>query len=809
MTKDLKHALRLMRTSPGFSFAVIAVMALSIGACAAMFSVGKAVLFTRLPYRSPDRMVLLWHTVAGRGAGVMGMSPHDYTIYRDTARSFESVAAATTHGYNWSTTAEPVRVTCGRVTDNLFPMLGVRPLRGRWFGPSEDRDGANHVIIISYVSWQARFGGDEGIVGKVISLDRIPYTVVGVMPQSFLFPPEGIQGLAQSECWVPAGFSPLEMATPGFNLVVFGKLKPGVTLAQAKADAAAAARRVLESYPAVVQKSVALVSRVVPLNEQAAANSKPTLLVFTAAVGLLLFIGCGNIANLMLARLQSRQREIATRIALGASRFELVRQLLVECVVLASCGGALGLLVAVGLLQLFVALSPGNLPRLDQAHIDTLTLLFTAICSLFAGLLFGLAPAARSQVIGVQELLAEGSRGSSLGLRGNRLRSTLVVAETAMALVLLIGGGLLLRSFEKLTSLPPGFDPNHILTFSVALPSSGYETTANVDRFVTSLLGAVRGLPGVTYAATGTSLPVDTTEYTVISRWDAPPASAGFKPAAIYTVSPDYLAALGITLKRGRSFQLGDAEAGLPVALVNEAMATQYWPDSEIVGRQIQWIGGGPRNVTVVGVVADVHQDRLDGPILPALYIPIAQSPQPARDLVFIVRTMGSPLSIASGLREAVGNLDPTLPIFALQTAERRLARSIAPRRFNMLLLAVFAASALALAALGLYAVTSYLVSQCSREFGIRIALGATSSRIIYTVMVRSFLLVAAGLVIGTGAAIALTRFMSSLLFGVDATDGVTFASVAALLIVISMLAVLVPALRATRVDPVVSLRYE
>jgi hypothetical protein len=311
MTRDLRHALRLIRTNPGFSLAVIAVMALSIGACAAIFSVGKAVLFTPLPYHSPDRMVLLWHTLAGRGAGVVGMSAHDYTIYRDTARSFESVAAATTHGYNWSTATEPVRVTCGRVTDNLFPMLGVRPLRGRWFDHSEDRDGANHVIIISYGSWQARFGGDEDVVGKVISLDRIPYTVVGVMPQSFSFPPEGIQGLARSECWVPAGFSPLEMATPGFNLVVFGKLKPGVTFAQAKDDAAAAARRVLDSYPVEVQKSVALVSRVVQINEQAAANSKPKLLVFTSAVGLLLLIGCGNIANLMLARLHSRQREIA------------------------------------------------------------------------------------------------------------------------------------------------------------------------------------------------------------------------------------------------------------------------------------------------------------------------------------------------------------------------------------------------------------------------------------------------------------------------------------------------------------------
>ncbi len=547
-----------------------------------------------------------------------------------------------------------------------------------------------------------------------------------------------------------------------------------------------------------------------PLKKQVAANSELALLIFACAVGLLLLIGCGNVANLMLARLQSRQREMAIRTALGASRFQLVRQLLVECVVLAGCGGTLGVLVAAGLLRVFVALSPGDLPRLDQAHVDALTLVFTAMCSLIAGLLFGLAPAARSQVTGISEVLAEGARGSSFGLRGNTLRSTLVVGETAMAFVLLIGGGLLLRSFQKLTSLPAGFDSDHTLTFSVALPEKEYQRTADVDHFVTALLDAMHRLPSVTYAASGTSLPVDTTDYTVISRPDAPPASAGFKPVAIYTMSPDYLPALGITLKRGRSIQSSDRESGVSVALVNEAMARQYWSDSDVIGRQIQWIGGGPRNLTVVGIVADVLQDRLDGPILPALYVPLAQSPQPVRNLIFVVRTTGPPLSIASEVRQAVGSVDRALPIFALQTGEQGVARSKAPRRFNMFLLTVFAGSALALAALGLYAVTSYLVSQCSREFGIRIALGATSFRIIGTIMARSFVLVAAGLVVGTGAASWVLRDSCRVCCsGLMRPMGVTFASVAILLVAITTLAVLVPALRATRVDPVVALRYE
>lgn len=808
MTKDLRHAIRLIRNNLGFSLAVIAVMALSIGACTAIFSVAKAVLYTRLPYSSADRLVILWHTVAASGAGVVGMSPHDYTLYRDTTRSFESVGAVTTRGYNLSTAAEPARVTCGRMTDSMFPMLGIEPLRGRWFDRSEDRDGANHVIIISYDLWQARFGGDEGILGTSISLDLVPHTVVGIMSKSFTFPPEGVQGLASAECWVPSGFSPAEMVTPGFNFIVFGRIKPDVTFAQAGDDAANAAREILNSYPAEVQKAVAFQSRVVPLNEQVIARSRLPLLVFASAVGLLLLIGCGNVANLMLARMHSRQREMAIRAALGASRFELARQLLLESVLLASCGGSLGIVIATGLLRLFVTLSPGDLPRLDQASIDPLTLLFTLMCSIFAGLLFGLAPAARSKVK-VSEILAEGTRGSTLGLRGDRLRSTLLVVEITMAALLLIGGGLLLRSFQKLASVPPGFDPNHTLTFSLALPANGYPRISDIDRFATALFNAIRRLPSVGYVASGTSLPVNTTEYTVISRPDAPPAAAGFKPVALYTVSPDYLAALGIALRRGRAFQSGDVDSRLSVALVNEAMVRQYWPDTDIVGRQIQWIGGGLRNVTVVGVVTDVHQDRLSGPILPALYIPLAQSPQPVRDLIFVVRATGSPLNIVSGVRQAVRSVDRSLPIFALQTADQGLARSIAPARFNMFLLAVFAGLALALCTFGLYALTSYLVSQCFREFGIRIALGATSSRIIGTIVARSLVLVGAGLVIGACAAMSLTRLMSSLLFDIGATDGTTFAAVAALLIAVSMIAALVPALRATRVNPAVSLRHE
>ena len=466
-------------------------------------------------------------------------------------------------------------------------------------------------------------------------------------------------------------------------------------------------------------------------------------------------------------------------------------------------------MVAALLLRVLVAFSPGNLPRLDQAQIDGVTLLFTVACSLVAGLLFGLAPAAKLGGTDVTEGLSESARGSSTGLRGNRLRSILVVAEIAMALVILIGSGLLFRSFLKLTYLPSGFDTRDVLTFSIALPADKYPQAAHVNRFVTSLLERMRGLPTVIYAASGTSLPLDTTDYTVIARPDASGESAGFKPAEMHTISPDYQSALGILLKRGRLFQASDRAGGSAVALVNEVLARQYWPDADVVGKPMQWIGGGPSGLTVVGVVADVHQNGLEAPIVPALYIPIAQSPGPVRNLVFFARTTGPPLAIASGVRHAIRDLDRTLPIFALRTADQVLSRSLAPRRFNMLLLAVFAGSALFLAAVGIYAVTSYVVGHSTRECGIRMALGATQQRIIGMVLVRGLRLVAVGLIIGTAVAMSLTQFMSTLLFGIESTDVITFVSVAILLVAISMLGVLVPAVRATRVDPAVSLRCE
>lgn len=805
--QDIRSGIRIFRRNPGFGFAVVAIMALSIGSCTTVFSIVKAVLLTKLPYVSSDRLVIIWHTIKGKGTGVIGMAPRDYTIYRDTTFTFDSIAAVTTAGYNLSTASEPLRVTVGRVTSSLFPLLRIPPFRGRWFSKSEGQASANRVVILNYKLWRERFNSDEAILGKSISLDLVPYTVVGIMPANFEFPPEGVPGLAPADCWIPAGFSGAEMTMPSFSWIVFARLRPQATIAEARGDAVRTAQQVLRSYPAAVQRSLNLTARVISLNDQVTENSRAILLVFTIAVAFLFLIGCANIANLYLARLQIRQRELAIRTAIGAGPMRLLRQLSIESLVLSSCGGVAGVIIAAVLLHFIKILSPGNVPRLSDARIDPLTLFFAVGCSLGAGLLCGLAPALRFR-LAVAETLAEGGRASSTGVQGNRLRSALIILESAMAFMLLIGAGLLVRTFLQLSAIPPGFNPDKVLTFSLALPSTRYAQTARVQQFVSAMLDGIHRLPQVMHVAAASNPPLGASDYTAITRPDAPPPYAGAKPVAIQTISPEYPVSLGIPLKRGRTFQESDNRTALPVALINETMAHEYWPDVDVLGRQVQWIAGS-RMLTIVGVIGDVRQNGLDAKTFPTLYIPFAQSPDPVHNLVFVARTAGPALNIVPGVRRIAENIDNTLPVFGIRSAEQLVSHSVAPRRYNMVLLACFSLAALLLTTLGIYAVTSYIIGHSMRDFGIRIALGSTPSALILMVIRHGLLLVGVGLLIGIGAAIGLTRFMSSLLFGVGSSDLVTFTAVAALLISVSTVALLVPALRVTGIDPAVALRYE
>jgi predicted permease len=807
MVNELLSASRSLWRKRAFSCVVVAEMALTIGACTAIFSIVNAVLLSRLPYKDSNRLEIIWHTQLN-ATGVVGMSPHDYETYRDTTRAFESVAAVSTRGYNLNAGTESTRVVCGRITSTAFPMLGIPPLRGRWFSDLEDHTGADRVVILSEEIWQTRMGAREDVLGLRVTLDGDRYTIVGVMPKSFTLPPDGVPGLARAECWVPAAFTAAELSTPAFNNVVFGKRRAQASTEQVDSDVAVAARRIWESYPAALQRQVKLRARVVALADQVVVTSKTAVLVFAAAAGCLLLLGCANVANLTLAHLQARQREMAIRTAIGATRWSLMRLLLMESVVLAVWGGAIGAALASAFLRLVVAMSPGDVPRLDQAHIDSTALLFATACSVCAGLLCGLAPSLRVGRFAIAGGMV-GARGmSSAGLGRDRVRSALVTLELSLAVVLLIGAGLLLRSFLRLTSVPPGFDPNRVLTFSVELPTTTYQRAAQVDEFVRDVLDRVHHIPSVSYAAVGTSLPIGVTEYTVISRRDAPAAAAGFQVAAIQMVSPEFHKAFRISVRRGRLFDTSDNASARPIALINEAMARQYWPDTDAVGKSMQWVAE-QRDLTIVGVVADVKQAGLASASRATFYIPIAQAAAPARHLAFAIRTQGEPLLVAGTVRQVVASADRALPIFGLQPAEDIISRSTAPQRFNLFVVIVFAGSALVLATLGLYALISYLVGLSVREFGIRIALGATPLGIVRIIMIRGCRLVGMGAVAGIVAALGLTRFLSSLLFGIQSTDPSTFGWVVAILVLVSTLAILVPALRATRVDPILVLRQE
>lgn len=811
MLHDFKLALRTLSKRPLFAASVIAVMALCIGACTAVFSIFDAVLLAPLPYANAERIVLVWHTVAKDGAGVMGMSAGNYVTYRDRTRSFESVAAVTTRGYNLGTGSEPIRVTCARVSSSLLPMLAIAPAQGRWFTVDDDNDGAPKTIIISHDLWITQFGGNPGLLGTNIYLDKNPYTLVGIMAKPFQFPPEGVRGLEKAACLVPASFTPLELAMPAFNIVTFAKLNPGSGITQANSEANVVAKSILESYPAAVQKELDLRARVVTLHDQTTSSSKAAVLVFSAAVMFLLLIGCANVANLMLVRLQDREREIAIRMALGSTRFALAKQTISECLFLCLCGGAAGIVVAWQLLHGVLALNPGNISRLQDAHLDLRELTFALICALAAGLLVGVLPALRLRTKSLsQALIAAGSRGTSRGVSGIRVRNGLMALETAITLVLLIGSVLLLRSFLRLSSVPPGFNPDRVLTFSVALPEAAYQRPADVERFTDRVLERLRSLPSVTLDAAGSYLPIGQVDHTAITRPDAPAAAAGFKVAAVQTVTPNYAAALGLTPKRGRFLQPSDSRTARPVVVISETMAKLYWPDKDPIGCHFAWIAAsGPLNVTVVGVLSDVRQAGLDKDPEPVFYMPMAQAPLPIRNLAFVIKTAATPEAIAQPVRRVLAEADPALPLFAMQPMTELLTHSVARQRFSAFLIALLAGSAIVLAALGIYGVLAYLVNSSAKEIGIRIALGSSTGKIIVMILRQGLSWVGAGLVAGLIAAFALTRFMATLLFGIEGNDLSTFLGMSALLLLMSAAAMVIPARRATRVDPMLSLRQE
>lgn len=804
--QDLHYGVRMLVRKPGFAAIAVVTLALGIGANTAIFSVVNTVLLRPLPYPNPDELVMVWETAPKLGFPHNDVAPANFIDWRDQNRAFAQIAAFGGNSMSLTGRGEPERIEGARVSASLFPLLGVAPVLGRVFTAEEDRPDAPGVIVLSHGLWQRRFGGDPGIIGQTLTLNYRPFTVIGVMPAPFRFPDR------EQEFWLPMAFEPEEAAGRGDHyLHVVARLGPGVTMWQAQAEMADIAARLERQYPRTnTEQGVVLV----PLHEEFVGDIRKPLLILLGVVGFVLLIACANVTNLLLARAAARQKEMTIRAALGASRVRLARQLLTESVLLAGLGGAAGTLLAVWGSGLLEALVPESLAQARGVVTDGRVLAFAVAVSLLTGVVFGLLPAQQVSKPNLTEALKEGGQGSAGGGKRGRLRGALVVGEIALSLVLLVGAGLMIRSFYRLTRVDPGFRPDQALTMRMQLSGEKHGDPAKRRAFYEQMLQHVQSLPGVQAAGVITQLPLTTQGlYFSFSLEGQPPmASANLPQAAFRVISQDYFRALGVPLLRGRSFTPQDTEDAQAVAVINRTMAERFWPGQEAIGRRFKIGPSDSPNpwLVVVGVVGDVRQTSLDQALKPEVYVSHQQDRRffaIPRDLV--VRTEGDPLSMAAAVRGAIWELDKDLPLFRVQTMDHIVSLAVAGQRFNLLLLTVFAALALILASVGVYGVMSYVTAQRTHEIGIRVALGARQRDMLKLVMGQGLMLIVSGVAAGLAGAFALTRLMTSLLFDIGTTDPLTFAATALLLAIVALLACYVPARRAAKVDPMVALRHE
>jgi putative ABC transport system permease protein len=820
-TSDLRHSLRLLIKTPGFTAIAIAALALGIGANTAIFSVVNTVLLQPLPYAQPDRIMRVQRSSPG-GAG-SSVSIPKYMAWKKNNQVFESMAIYdfSGPGLNLGVSDHPEQVKGIHVSAEYFRVFGVTLAQGRTFLAQEDLPGGAKAVVVSHSLWQTRLGGDPALLGKPLILGGDPYTVVGILPATFQADPP-------ADVFIPLQADPNSI-NQGHYLLVAGRLKPGVTVAAANANMKLAGERFRAANPLWMGKTEGV--EAVPLRDALTGDVRPALLILVGAVSFVLLIACANVANLLLARAAARRKEIAIRTAVGASRGRLVRQLLTESALLATLSGALGLVLGAWGVRVLLALSPGNLPRInDPDHaasmvstLDWRVLAFTFGVSLLTGLLFGLFPAVHVSRMDVNSALKETSGRSGTGLRQNRARSLLVISEMALAVILLAGAALMIRTFVGLRSVQPGFDPHNLITMRTSLTGGKYDTTAKAENMIRQVVQRVEALPGVQFAAATVMLPIE-------GGIDLPFLIEGQPPAKGDTysgdeqwrfASPHYFSAFRIPLLKGRAFDDRDTGKAEHVLIVNQAMAKKYWPKGDPIGSRItigKGLGPDFEEATrqIVGIVGNVRENGLSTDDQPVMYVPEAQVTDPLTKLAnnviplsWAIRTATDPAPLVTAIQHEFLAVDGQLPVSKIRTMEQVISESTARQNFNMLLLTIFAGLALTLAAIGIYGLMSYTVEQRMQEIGIRLALGAGARDMLSMIVRQGMLLAGVGLVIGLGAAYGLTRLLASLLFGVKTTDPVTYAVVAVVLTSVALFASYIPARRATKIDPLIALRYE
>jgi putative ABC transport system permease protein len=804
--QDLRFGVRAFLKKPGFTLIAIIIMALGIGANTAIFSLVRAVLLRPLPFRDPDRLAMVWEDATFIGFPKNTPAPGNYAEWKARNEVFEDMAALEDHNYNLTGDGEPEKVYGHGVTGDFFSLLGVEAVLGRTLGPEDDHPESAKVAVISYPLWQSRYGGDPKITGREILLNDEKHTIVGVMPRGFQFlDPE-------ARVWVPSAFTPETLADRDDHyLKVVARLKPGVTLAEANADIKTIQAQIEHDNP---RDAGLLGANVFSLTSELTGETRRPLIVLLVAVAFVLLIASANLANLLLSRALGRAKEIAIRTALGASRTRLIRQLLTESVLLSFVGGAVGVVIAIWSFEFLQHLVPPTISLFVDLRIDSMVMVFTLALSVITGMVFGLSPALQSSRVDLNEALKQGGGRTSLSAGHRRLQGAMIVGEVALAMILLAGAGLLIKTFARLRDQYSGLRPESVLAVRTELPQSRYKETARRYTFYQQVLQRVSGLPGVVAAAYTTAVPLDwkggTNGITIEDRL----AEKGVIFDANHRqISPDYFKAIGIPLKEGRFFSDGDDEHSMLVAIVNETMAREFWPGVSAIGKRFRHGGAATTGpwITIVGIVADVKQMGAEAPVKAEMYMPYRQIGErywfAPRDL--IVRSSVEPMNLVSAITARVHEVDPDQPVSKIRTMNDVLRQEFGQRETGTTLLGIFAGLAMLLAAVGLYGVLSYFVSQRVPEFGVRMALGASASDILVLVLKRGMGLALAGVGIGLAGSLALTRLMQSLLYDVSSSDPVVFSSIAVLLAVVAFAACYIPARRATKVDPMVALRWE